>query len=400
MSGAAYLDIVSGARRGPLAAMARAFLSVLALFYRLAVALRNAAFDLGLRRASRVACPVFSVGNLTAGGTGKTPLVEYLGRALLARGKKVAILSRGYRGRGAPLGRNDEALLLAENLPEAAQIQDPDRVRGARAALASGADCILLDDGFQHRRIARDLDVVLVDATNPWGYGRLLPRGLLREPRAALARARIVAITRADLVSGERLAALRAEIEARAPRATIAEVVEEPLALARIGPTSEPPLEPAWLAGRTVFAFSGIGNPAAFHARLERLGARVCGRRSFPDHHAYAEEDLLRVVEAARGAGAEAIVCTQKDAVKIAGADRSPTHCAATGTPPTPSRGEGASHGELDSRRKPSPIGGACSGRGSLPRSHDLPLLYLKIRASIRAGEDAIEKALTDLLPP
>jgi tetraacyldisaccharide 4'-kinase len=346
-----YLSIVRGERRGPLAAAARLFLSLLSLLFRLVVAARNAAYDAGLRRARRVEAPVISVGNLAAGGTGKTPFVEHLARALLARGRKVAVLSRGYRaaGRGAP---SDEAALLAENLPAVAHVQDRDRVRGAREAIeVHGADCLLLDDGFQHRRLARDLDLVLIDALDPWGHG-LLPRGLLREPASALARADGAVITRADLVPRGRLEEIAAGLRRARANLPIVEAAEEAQALVPLaaGPGGEPP---GWLDGRAVFAFAGIGHPDAFYARLERLGARVCGRESFPDHYAYRAVDLARLRAAAREARAEALVCTQKDAVKLA------------------------------------PLAGAERGAAGA-----LPVLVLKIRTAILAGEIALEQLL------
>jgi tetraacyldisaccharide 4'-kinase len=310
-----YFETIRGERRGLLAAALRAALAVAAIAYGLAVALRRALYGLGVLRPRRLPVPVLSVGNITAGGTGKTPLVEDIARRLLGRGRRVAIVARGYGARAG--GPNDESLVLAGNLPHVPQVLDPDRVRGGRTAIERHrADCLLLDDAFQHRRIARDLDIVLVDATNPFGYGRLLPRGLLREPAAALRRAGAIVLTRADLVAEDRLAALRLEIGRLAPGVPLAEAVEEPLGLARLE-DGGPPLPPSWLAGRPVIAFAGIGNPAGFFARLERLGARLVGREVFPDHHPYERGEIERLLLAAQAAGAEALVCTQKDAVKI-----------------------------------------------------------------------------------
>lgn len=304
----------------------RALLAVAAAFFRVAVALRALAYRLGIARVRQVPARVVSVGNLTAGGTGKTPLVEWLALWIAARGEPVAIVARGY-GAARAGEPNDETLLLRANLPLVPQVLDPDRVRGGRAAIERyGARVLVLDDAFQHRRIARDLDIVVVDALDPFGRGRLLPRGFLREPIGALARADAVVITRADLVPEARLAAIRARVRAVRPDLLVAEAVEEPLALVPAGAGQDAgaggaagaaPLPVEWLAGRSIFAFCGIGNPAAFYERLGRLGARLLAQGTFRDHHRYAPADLAHIADAARRVGAEAIVCTQKDAVKL-----------------------------------------------------------------------------------
>jgi tetraacyldisaccharide 4'-kinase len=301
-----YLSVVRGERRGAAAAVVRAVLAAASAFYALALAVRAAAYALGLCRRVRVERAVISVGNIVAGGTGKTPMVEHLARRLAAHGSRPAIVARGYKAASAGAA-NDEAMVLRENLPDVPQVLDPDRVRGARTAIERhGAGCVILDDGFQHWRIERDLDLVLVDALEPFGHGHLLPRGLLRERPGALGRADAVAITRADLCSPDRLAALRAEIGRLAPGKPLVEVVDEAI-------------EPAVLAGKRIAAFCGIGNPEGFFRRLERLGATLVLRLAFQDHHAYTPADLAEVREAARRAGAEAIVTTQKDAVKLRG---------------------------------------------------------------------------------
>ncbi len=320
-----YLEIVSRKRRGVFAALLRAILRLAALFYGLALALRSAFYAAGLFRTARAPCPVLSVGNVVAGGTGKTPMVEHLARRLGARGRRPAVVARGYRGagRGSAAGgeRNDEALALEAALPGVPQVLDADRVRGARTAAARhGADCVVLDDGFQHRRIARDLDLVLIDALQPFGHGHLLPRGLLREPLAALARADAVAITRADLCPPARLAEIRAAVERAAPGRPVLEVVEEATGLGRVAAAGAAPAEPPErLRGRKVFAFCGIGNPANFFARLERLGADLAGRLAFPDHHAYGPADVGTIERAAAAARAEWVLTTRKDAVKLGG---------------------------------------------------------------------------------
>jgi tetraacyldisaccharide 4'-kinase len=187
---AKFRDLISGHRRGVASSLLRGGLSLLSLPYRAGVFLRNKSFDHGLRRVSRAEVPVISVGNVTAGGTGKTPFVAYLANWFGGRSMKVVLLSRGYRALEGEV--NDEKLVLDQQCPGVPHLQHPDRVRSARVACREhGAQVIILDDGFQHRRLHRDLNIVLVDALNPWGYGHLLPRGLMREPRSALRRALI-----------------------------------------------------------------------------------------------------------------------------------------------------------------------------------------------------------------
>ena len=181
-----YLSLVSGEWRGPWPALLRLLLWMASLLYGLGVRLNNLAYSCGWKRSYRVEAVVVSVGNLTAGGTGKTPCVEYVADFYQKHDLRVAVLSRGYGSEGG--GLNDEGLVLSENLPEVPPYQGADRVALARAAIEeSESEVLVLDDGFQHRRLARDLDLVLIDATAPWGYGHLLPRGLLREPPSCFA---------------------------------------------------------------------------------------------------------------------------------------------------------------------------------------------------------------------
>lgn len=284
--------------------------------------LRAAGYERGWLARVAVLVPVVSVGNLTAGGTGKTPFVAALARRLGARGRRIGILSRGYGAARDAAGReNDEARWYRAHLPEVELVQDPDRVRGAEELMERGVDLILLDDGFQHRRLARDLDLVLVDATRPWGLPppsgggapvqACLPRGLLREPPGALARADALVITRSDQIEPRALDALRAELERVAPGRALLCGVHRP---ARLRAPDGRGLGLAELSGREVDAVSAIGNPEAFERTLARLGARVQQHRAFPDHHLYSGADLEGL-----GAGGRWLVTTEKDAVKLAG---------------------------------------------------------------------------------
>jgi tetraacyldisaccharide 4'-kinase len=279
--------------------------------YTWAVLARNRRYDSGAKSIHRVNVPVISVGNLTLGGTGKTPMVEWIIRQLLERQKKVGIVSRGY---GAHGGMNDEAMELAWKLPGVPHVQNPDRVAAARRAIDEfGCDALVLDDAFQHRRIARDLDIVLLDALEPLGYERVFPRGTLREPIEGLARANAIVLSRADLMPPDERAALRERVANFAPAAAWAEVVHAPLEL--VSPEDHCPLES--LRGRRVMAFCGLGNPAGFRHTLAVCGYDVAELREFPDHHRYNETDLIAVRSAAERLNAEAVVCTQKDLVKI-----------------------------------------------------------------------------------
>jgi len=276
--------------------------------------LRNEAYDRGWKHIERASIAVVSIGNLTTGGTGKTPFAAYVARWYRERGVRVAFVSRGYGAHEA--ATNDEALVLDALCPDVPHLQNPDRVAAAQIArLELESQLVILDDGFQHRRLARDLDIVLIDATNPWGYGHLLPRGLLREPVSSLKRAHVVAITRVDQADAGELAAIRRAVEAANPGAAIAEAAFPATRLVgAAGRTAT--LES--LAGRSVAAFCGIGNPGAFRSSLGRLSFQADHFRVFPDHHNYSRFDVEALDRWTRQLAVDAVVCTQKDLVKIA----------------------------------------------------------------------------------
>jgi tetraacyldisaccharide 4'-kinase len=274
--------------------------------------LRNGLYDRGWKQSQKVAVPVISVGNLTLGGTGKTPCVEYVADFYRQRDLRVAIVSRGY---GSHSGGNDEALLLEENLPDVPHLQGPDRAALARAAFEElESEVLVLDDAFQHRRLARDLDIVLVDATDPWGQGYLFPRGLLREPPGGLGRAHAVLLTRCDQVTSLERDRLSKRIAALAPHATLAMTSHRAVELVN-GAESTSLLA---LRERPVAAFCGIGNPEAFRRTLTDLGAVVREFRVYPDHHAYTRKDVDELRAWARQQATDCVVVTtQKDLVKL-----------------------------------------------------------------------------------
>jgi tetraacyldisaccharide 4'-kinase len=297
----------------------------------------------GFLKTERVGVPVISVGNLTAGGTGKTPLVELVARVVAGEGLRACVLSRGYgredEGRRVVVSDGervlasvreggDEPVLLAESLVGVASVVcDRDRVGAARWAIEQGARVFILDDGFQHMRIARDLDIVTLDATEPWGGGHMLPRGLLREPVAALARADCVVITRSDLTSN--LESLRAEVA----RLTSAHVIASRVRTrglrrinkqlttneenARTEVESFMNVESLIAAAGPVAAFCAIGNPRAFFEQLRKEGFDLRHTRSFPDHHAYTRDEVEAFAREAESRGARALLTTAKDAVKL-----------------------------------------------------------------------------------
>jgi tetraacyldisaccharide 4'-kinase len=309
-----YRAILSGQRRDPLAVLLRGLLRGAALPYGWAVRRRNRGFDTGRTPAIRVAVPVISVGNLTVGGTGKTPMVAWIARRLRDHGLRVALISRGY---GSAAGsENDEALELAERLPDVPHLQNPDRVAAAAVAIEElESQVLLLDDGFQHRRLHRDLDFVLIDATCPFGYGHLLPRGLLREPIAALGRADAVVLTRADQVAAAEREQVRSAVQTIQPAIHWAEATHQPTRLIRSG---APPLPLDWLRNRPIAALGGIGNPGAFFATLEQCGARLIHTLPLPNHFRFDRAQAERIVAQLERVGeAEGIVCTHKDLVKL-----------------------------------------------------------------------------------
>jgi tetraacyldisaccharide 4'-kinase len=304
-----------------------AALRVAAALHALAARARAGAYDRGLLAARRLPAPCISVGNLSVGGTGKTPLVAWLIEALTALGARPAVVSRGYGGSARGPERvttagdstaarrfGDEPALLAARYPEVPIVVGRDRhAAGLLAVSSGGATVVVADDAFQHRRLARDVDIAVIDASRGLGNGLQLPAGPLRESPASLARAGFVVLNRVGAAPD--LEGLRRTVARLAPRAALAEadLVFAGWRDARTGAPAELP------AGAVVYAFSGIANPGSFHRTLESLGMRVEGREVFRDHHAYGDREIGRLERAAAASGAVAAVTTAKDAVRIPG---------------------------------------------------------------------------------
>jgi len=311
-----YVDIISGKRQGAWWEVVRALLWCVSLFYLAGGELRKLLYRYDVLKSTKLPVAVISIGNLTTGGTGKTPLVEHLARLLGERGHKVVIVSRGYKPSAsrADVEVNDEYLVLEENLPGVPHIVDSNRVRAClKAYRAYGADVVVLDDGFQHLAARRDLDIVVVDATNPFGYGFLLPRGLLREPESALGRSDAVVVTRINLVSAEQRRELLLRIEALNPGGRLYTTALRPSALSDASVKAE--LDT--VEGQPVVAFCGIGNPEAFRLTVVGIGAALEAFVQFDDHHQYAPRDIKRIISIGRSRNCTFALTTQKDFVKL-----------------------------------------------------------------------------------
>jgi tetraacyldisaccharide 4'-kinase len=284
------------------------FLWPLALLYGAVAHLRARAYLRGILRQRRLDGVVISVGNLTTGGTGKTPMVLWIAQRLLAEGKRVGILTRGYRGETSSEGStSDEVQLLQARLGDRVAFGiGADRFTRGRELVKGGVEWLILDDGFQHLRLARDVDIVLIDATNPFGGGRLLPAGRLREPRAALARAGIVVITRSGRAPAIE-ATIRRDSDApifyARPRLDAIRSVSDGQLGGELAPSQLPKL----------LAVCGIGNPTAYIKDLREWGVEIAGHRFFPDHHRYTQRDDDEIAREAKAAGASGVICTEKD---------------------------------------------------------------------------------------
>lgn len=307
-----YFELIAG-QPMPGGRLVRFFLRAASIPYSIAVRIRNRLIDLRPGSVHSVGVPVVSIGNMTTGGTGKTPVVALLVDELTKRSLRPGIVSRGYRSLSDE--GNDEKRVLTTLCPEAPHVQNSDRVAAARQCISQfDAGILVADDGFQHRRLARNLDIVLVDALNPWGHDFVLPRGLLREPMSGLRRADLVILTRADQISAERRDEIWSQARQWCEVAGEVEVCFEPDELIDLAGNRTPISEAG--PGEKVVAFCGIGNPAGFQQTLETAGFQVEELIEFPDHHHFSPSDIEAAAAKARQAGC-GLITTLKDLVKI-----------------------------------------------------------------------------------
>ncbi|HXJ76762.1 MAG TPA: tetraacyldisaccharide 4'-kinase [Candidatus Dormibacteraeota bacterium] len=344
-----FLQVILEERRDKTAAVARFLLFFVSKAFLVVVKLRRFLYDVRLLRDSTLGIQVIAIGNLTVGGTGKTPVVEKFARELQNQGRKVAILSRGYRSKPPPLTKRlldrillrsdttpprvvsdgksllldsetsgDEPYMLASNLRDVVVLVDKDRVKSGRYAIEKfGCDTLLLDDGFQYWKLAgRRRDIVLIDCQAPFGNEFLLPRGTLREPPTHLLRAGTIFITKSDGKTG----ALRARIARLNPSAGIIECIHHPLYLEDVFTGEQAQLD--YLKGRKVAAFSGIAQPESFENSLVALGAELVYSKRFADHHRFTQQEVLNAVNRSKKRQASVIITTQKDAVRFPKIDR------------------------------------------------------------------------------
>lgn len=341
-----FLDLMAGKRKCWHDQVMVCILFVASRFYRMAVQFRHWLYDKRVIRNQALGCLVLSIGNLTCGGTGKTPVVEVFARSLSAKGRKVAILSRGYRRKKRTFREKlahafhsgemelppqvvsdgnqllmdsehagDEPYMLASNLRGVAVVVDKDRVKsGIHAINEFGTDVIILDDGFQYLRLKPHINIVLVDSTSPFGNGHVLPRGILREPIKNIRQADYIFLTKSD--GTHKNQHLKRFLRRHTRRAEIIECCHKPQHLVKLfSDHEEQPLD--FLKGKKAAALSAIAKPESFEGFLEQLGAELVAKDHFADHHRYTAEEITDFIESSIKAGAEMIVTTEKDAVRI-----------------------------------------------------------------------------------
>ena len=344
-----FLEIIFEQRRGKRAALIRSLLFGLSKIYHFGLKIYRFGVQARLIRDTTLGIQVIAVGNLTLGGTGKTPVVEKFARELQQQGRTVAILSRGYRSKPQPLaelllnklllredstpprvvsdGKNllldsdaagDEPYLLASNLKDVVVLVDKNRVKCGRYAIEHfGCDTLLLDDGFQYWQLAgRRQDVVLVDCQQPFGNEHLFPRGTLREPASHLARANVIFITKSD----GNTAALRQRISRYNPSAAIIECIHAPLYFEDVFTGERKDLD--FVRGRRLASLSGIAHPDSFEQSLVKLCHELVYSKRFADHHRFTQQEILNVINRGKKRQAEIIITTQKDAVRFPKLDR------------------------------------------------------------------------------
>ncbi len=347
-----FIEIIRERRKAPFDSFVKGVLFVASRFYLRAINTRIWLYDNRVIRYRAIGCLVVSIGNLTCGGTGKTPIVEIFARTLSQKGRRVAVLSRGYRSkdkrgffeklrkrlfskkmevppRVVSDGKNllhdsitagDEPYMLASNLKDVAVLVDKDRVKSGLYAIDEfGTDVLILDDGFQYLRLKAHINIILVDSTSPFDNHHVLPRGLMREPIEHILRADYVFLTKSD--GSPRLRHLKEFIRKHNHRAEIIECCHKPKYLEEVFDRGRRhPLES--LQGKKIASISAIANPASFEGFLEDLGGELVLKRHYADHHRYRQQEMIDFINDAKAAGAELIVTTEKDAVRMPRLDR------------------------------------------------------------------------------
>jgi len=346
-----FLEVIREKRHDAAGTFLKAILFLASRIYQRAVLFRLWMYENRVIRNRAIGCLVVSIGNVTCGGTGKTPVVEVFARSLSQKGRRVAVLSRGYRSRDRSLlsklqkkfsskkmevpprvvsdGKNllldsvragDEPFMLASNLKNVAVLVDKDRVKSGLYAIEEfGTDTLILDDGFQYLNLKAHINILLVDSTAPFDNHHVLPRGLLREPIRNIRRADYIFLTKSD--GSEKLRHLKSFLRRQNHHAEIIECCHKPQYLEDVFQRgSRLPLE--YLKGKKVASISAIANPASFNAFLSELGSDIVEETHFADHHRYRQQEMIDFINAAKAAGAELIMTTEKDAVRMPRLDR------------------------------------------------------------------------------
>ena len=340
------LDVAEGRRRGFIPSCILGSLFFLSRLFRGIVKTRHFLYDKRIFRDRTLGCLVVSIGNLTTGGTGKTPVTEVFARTLSEKGRKVAILSRGYRSKSKPLKQKfldlfrtkkhvspprivsrgdgevllgadmagDEPYMLACNVPKAIVLTDKDRVKSGRFAIRKyGADTLLMDDGFQQLRLKPHINILLIDSTNPFHNHYLLPRGLMREPIKNMRRAHFIFLTKCN--GGKHLRHLKKFIRKHNNKAEIIECTHQPKFIKSLINQSQQDL--SFLKGKKIAAISGIAFPQSFEEFLTKHGAEIVHKARFADHHTYKGTEIRDFITESMQAGAELVITTEKDAVRF-----------------------------------------------------------------------------------
>lgn len=318
-----YLAIINNEWQGILPGIIKIFFFILSCLYRIVLSCRSKCYNAGILKSTKLSVPVISVGNITLGGVGKTPFVELIAKYLKTKNKKVAILSRGYGAKKRKnnsstkiIEYNDEHLVLSENLEGVPNIINSNRALGGKIAIEKhNVDCLLLDDGFQHLKLKRSLDIVIINSLNPFGFENVIPRGFLREPLKNIERANLFIITHTNLCTPDEIDLIRNRLKSINNRVPIIESIHHPLQIEELG--SETTEDVSWLSGKKIYSLSAIGCPESFSKSLIKLEAVIVKSRIFPDHHLYTNEELENVINEAKQLGVDTIITTQKDKVKM-----------------------------------------------------------------------------------